>query len=199
MVASASPTPPVAATDAHTPVPSASATASATGGPIVLDVDWTVPFSLTAPADWTTEGVNEESGGKKTANTVWIGAGQRFVAVTRTGPETVQGWLDTLAETEQLVATEPVEVEIGGSSGYRVDLEVSDQASDARCVNNGRCYTLFQDDSGYWPVEEGRTTRVWLVEVEGETLTIATDSRDDAFAEWAETVEAVLGTIEWDS
>jgi hypothetical protein len=182
--------------------PSAEATASPApspsqpSGPSAFEVDWTVDFVALAPGDWTTE-VNETLAGTTTGDTLWLGAGQRYLALTRTGPDTVQSWLDQLAGTEQLDATEPVEVTVGGISAVRVDLVVSDQASEARCVNVGRCYTLFQDESGYWPIVEGRPTALWLLEVEGDTLAIATDSREDSFAGWVATVEEVLATIEW--
>ncbi len=192
-------TPPSDATSPATPTasPSAAATATSSARPIALDVEWTVDFGLTAPADWSTTEVHETLGGTTTAETLWIAAGQRFVTMTLTGPDTVQAWLDKLAATEQLEATEPVEVSLGGSPGYRVDLVVSEEASESRCANNGRCYTLFQDASGYWPVVEGRPTAAWIVEVDGEALMIATDSRENSFAEWAMTVEEVLATIEW--
>lgn len=182
-------------TDSATASPPVSAAASA--GPTTLEVDWTVDFSVTAPADWSTDEVHETLGGVTTGDTLWIGAGQRFVAVTRSGPETAQEWLDQLAATAQLDATEPAAVDLGGIPAYRVDLVVSDQASDARCLNNGRCYTLFQDQSGYWPVVEGRPTALWIVETGGETLAIATDSREVSFSDWAATVENVLATLEW--
>ena len=186
----AAPTP----TQAATAEAAASAQPSEASGLTALDISWQVPFSITAPADWSDE---VPFAGTTTANGVWFGTMDRYVGISRSGEETVDAWVDKVTTAEQLEATEPVEVEIGGAAGYRVDLRTSDEASSASCLNNGRCYTLFQDDSGYWPVVEGRTTRAWFVDVEGETLAIATDAPDSAFEEWVTTVEAALATLEW--
>jgi hypothetical protein len=184
------------ATPTTTTTATPEATPSAPSEPSAFEVDWTIDFVAQAPADWTTE-VNETLAGITTGDTLWLGAGQRYLVVTRTGPESVEAWLDQVAAAEQLEATEPVEAEVGGITAYRVDLVVSDQASEERCINAGRCYTLFQDESGYWPVVEGRPTALWVLEVDGETLAIATDSREDSFAGWVATVEEVLATIDW--
>lgn len=191
------------ATEEASPVASASATDPATSRPdstdgvtsAALEVDWTVPFTLTAPSDWTTE--VSENVGASNADTQWLATGDRHIAFTRTGPDSVDDWLAAVATAEQLVASEPIATEIGGMSGYRVDLEVSEQASADRCFNEGRCYTLFQDASGYWPVEEGRPTALWLIDVDGETVAIATDSRAATFDDWAASVEEILATLEW--
>ncbi len=165
-------------------------------GPTALDVDWSVPFSITAPAGWSTEA--PENIGTTSGNTAWLGAGpDRYLALSRSGEETVDAWVERVTTAEQLEATEPVETEIGGASGYRVDLRTSDAAGDATCFNPGRCYTLFTDESGYWPVIEGRPTRAWFLDVDGETIVIATDAPERAFEEWAATVEGVLGTLTW--
>lgn len=173
----------------------ASAVPTASAGPTALEVNWTVPFTITAPSDWTTE--VPENIGASDGETQWLATGDRHMAFTRSGPESVDQWLDSVMRAEQLVASEPTEVDIGGETAYRVDLEVSDQASSARCFNDGRCYTLFQDASGFWPIEEGRPTALWLVDVDGETVAIATDSRENTFTDWVAEVEEVFGTLEW--
>jgi hypothetical protein len=179
--------------------PSAEATASpdaTESGPTALDVDWSVPFTITAPAGWTSEAPGNI--GATTADTAWLGAGpDRYLALSRSGEETVDAWVERVTTAEQLDATEPVEVEIGGVAGYRVDLRTSDAASEATCLNSGRCYTLFEDGSGYWPVVEGRPTRAWFLDVDGETIVIATDAPERAFEQWAAMAEGVLETLSW--
>ena len=192
--AQASPSPSAAAPTLSAS-PSEAASPSGSAEASVLEVDWTLPFAVTAPATWTTDvppaiGVTTSSG-------TWLGASDRYLAFTTTGPETVDAWVESVTSAEQLVASEPVEVDIGGAAGYRVDLEVSDAASEERCFNPGRCYSLFQDDSGYWPIVEGRPTRAWFVDVDGETLAIVTDAPERAFDEWAASAEEVLATLEW--
>ena len=165
-------------------------------GPTELAVQWTVPFSLTAPAGWTTDvpgavALNSGEG-------VWLATPPgRYLAVTRSGPDTVDEWVESVMTAEQLVATDPMVAEIGGAAGYRVDLRTSDAAAEGGCLSNTRCYRLFQDASGYWPVEEGRVTRAWIVDVDGETLVITTDASEEGFEEWAASVEEVLGTLTW--
>lgn len=175
--------------------PSEATTASATAGAVVLQVGWAVPFTVTAPPDWTTD-VSADIGSSN-GDTQWLATGSRLMAFTRTGPETVNDWIAAVTTADQLEASEPEAVEIGGMPGFRVDLEVSEAASAERCFNDGRCYTLFQDEAGYWPVEEGRPTAAWFLDVNGETVAIVTDSREDTFDEWTATVEEILATLEW--
>lgn len=192
--ATPSPTDTATATPSPDATPSPEATESA--GPTVLEVAWTVPFSLTAPAGWSTD-VSEGVAGTKTGNGVWFGMTGQYLAMSRSGPDTVDAWVESVTTAEQLIATEPVEVEIGGAPGYRVDLRTSDAATDRGCIMNGRCYTLFSDDSGYWPIEEGRPTRAWFVDVDGETLIIAVDAPEAAFERSVATVEEALATLTW--
>ena len=88
---------------------------------------------------------------------------------------------------------------IGGSSGQSVELTVSPEASSENCLRQGACYSLFQDEGGYWELGEGRPARLWIVDVDGETVLIATDAPEAAYASWIDVVEEALSTLEWTS
>ena len=190
-------TAPVAtATADATEEPSATATAAAsssTAETAELAVSWTVPFTMTAPADW---GQDQEPLGSSRV----IDSGvDRWIVFSDSGPDTVEGWIEQLTTTAQLVVTEPEPAEIGGAEGLTVDVSTS---SDAPMVSGGApcanpCWALIQDAQASWIAEEGRPNRVWVVDVDGETIAIVTDAPEGAFESWTATVEDVLGTLEW--
>jgi hypothetical protein len=86
-------------------------------------------------------------------------------------------------------------VEIGGASGQTLDLALSDQATDRGGLCTGACYIL--SFSTGWSVSGGLPDRVWVLDVDGETVLIATDAPEDEFADWTTEVEDVLSTIAW--
>jgi hypothetical protein len=148
----------------------------------VLGGDWSVPFTMTAPG-WERRAVT-------TTTTLWISSEpDAEVAFTRQGPDTVDAWIQQLTSTPQLVLTEPEAVDLGGALGYVLDVSLGPEGGEV---------TLFADQAdNQWAVSVGRPNRVWIVDVDGETVMIATDAPEEDFESWAQTAEAALSTIEW--
>ena len=141
-----------------------------------LGEGWTVPFAMTVPSEW-------ERSEHSTGSMFEISAGTgRFVTFTQQGPPTVDEWITLLTSTEQIEVTEP---EAEGGPGI--------------CMNPGadRCWTLFEDPGGFWSVDEGRTNRLWIVDVGGETVLIVTEASEAGFDDWTAIVEEALATLAW--
>ena len=161
-----------------------------------LGEDWTTPFTMTVPSEW-------ERDDESTGSMFLIAAGTgRFVALTQQGPPTVDEWVTLLTSTEQIEVTEPEAIELDGAEGFVLDATASASAAEGGpgiCMNPGadRCWTLFEDPGGFWSIDEGRTNRLWIVDVDGETLLIVTEAPDAAFADWSAVVEEALGTLVW--
>jgi hypothetical protein len=175
--------------------PSASAEPSETPvATIEHAIDWTIPFSITAPADWTV--------GPDTIETALeLKVDLRIVMmVFMQEPDTPAAVIERLTTIEELDATEPQPIEVGGATGQVLDIQVNDKAP--KCTNLGapECVAIHQDTSGtglVWIAEIGRVMRVWVVEVDGRTVLIATDARADRFESWISRFEEVLSTLEW--
>jgi hypothetical protein len=178
-----------------------SAAPSASSGPseaatAEFAVSTPVPFSLTAPSGWSR--ATESSGA-----TTLIDAGMdRWIAVTLNGPDTVDAWVEQLTTPVQLEAGEPEAVEIGGASGFVLDVTTSEEAAAGgagACASATaeRCWQLYTDAQHFWSIDEGRPNRVWVLDVDGETVLIVTDSPERAFDTWADSVGEALTTLEW--
>jgi len=182
------------ATDAAEPSSESSASASGeptSSGPetATLDVNWTVPFSMAAPADWERD---EQPMGTSYA----LSTGpDRWIVFSDTGPDTVDAWIEELTTTPQLVVTEPEPAEVGGAQGFVFDVSTSSEAPKAAggspCAKP--CWELIEG----WIVEKDRPNRVWLVDVDGKAIMIVTDAPERALEGWAATVEEALATLEW--
>jgi hypothetical protein len=188
----------VEATDAATaePTESPSRTPRPSPTPVPIEtreVEWTVPFSMDMPADWAREG--------GTGTSVFFSAGRpdRWIEFTLAGPDTVDGWIDSMATQPRLIITEPTPIELGGAAGMAVDARVSDQASgNCSAGPNVRCFTLFQNPgAGVWEVVENQPSRVWVVDVDGEVVLIVTDAQERSFDAWIAVVEPLLQTLTW--
>ena len=178
----------------------ASATASATAGSASqadLTVSWAIPFTITTPGDWA-------QGEATTENAVEIvdGTGLRTVlAVFRKSPDTPDDWVERLTTAEALDATEPAPVELNGASGHVFDVRLSDAAPGCAAGGSslgGRCYTIHGPEGEWvWVIEEGRPSRMWVLDVNGDTVLMSSDAREDRFPEWVPTIEGVVSTIHW--
>ena len=172
----------LAATPEPSDEPSEAPSAPASEGPVTEDVSWAVPFSITIPADWISEPLS--------ATTFNFRSGpDRWVVFTRVGPDTVDGWLEELGSADRWGLTEPAPVEVGSASGVMLDLELAEDAPEAG---------LFTEATwGEWTVSPERPNRIWLLDVDGETVMIVTDAPERAFDNWVALVEEALATLEW--
>ncbi len=154
-----------------------------------------VPVTLTVPASWSREDWSTQ------AQLVLHVVADRWLVFSTLGPDTVDEWVTKLTTTPQLtVVAEPQPTEIGGASGYVVDVTTSGEATNVGCGEASIiCYSLFEDEAGPWIVVEGTTTRAWVVDVDGETVIIVTDARTSGFEAWVQQMEEVLATAEWGS
>jgi hypothetical protein len=161
-----------------------------------LGEGWTIPFRMTVPSEWEREATS-------TGSMFEIGAGiGRYVIFTQQGPPTVDEWVTLLTSTEQIDVTEPQPIALDGAEGFMLDATASASAAEGGpgiCVDPAaeRCWTLFEDPGGFWSIDEGRTNRLWIVDVDGETVLIVTDAPEAAFADWSTIVEEALATLEW--
>ncbi|HUH16311.1 MAG TPA: hypothetical protein VMM85_00005 [Methylomirabilota bacterium] len=172
---SASPSP---TTEAATPSPSASAAAA---DPVDQIVGWTVPFTITTPADWTR--------GESSPTTTYFDAGvNRWVFFTTLGPDTVEAWVDQLTSASEYTATNVEEFELDGAPGRVLDLRLAAESGEE---------VLFDEAFLGWVVVANRPNRVWVVDADGETLLIGTDTSEGAFENWVAVVEEALATLKW--
>ena len=165
-------------------------------GDAQLAVNWPVPFTVTAPADW---GIGGEA---TTATSVEIvdGTGLRTVlAAFLKSPDLPEVWVERLTTNEALDASEPQPVELGTASGHVFDVRLNDSASEcARGTLGGRCVTLHGPEDGLvWVIEDGRAARIWVLDVEGETVMFSSDAREDRFEAWVPKIDEVVNSIEW--
>jgi hypothetical protein len=173
------------------------AASAAPVGNAELSIDWTVPFTVTAPADWTAgEAVTD------TGMEVVDGTGLRAVLVLMLKtPDSPETWVDRLTTNEAIDATEPEPVDVGGASGFAFDASVNDTAAD--CVVGGsnlggRCVVVHGPvDDWAWVLTPGRPARLWVLDVDGETVVLMSDAREDRFDTWKATIEQVVATLEW--
>lgn len=170
------------ASEAPSEAASEEPSAAASQGPVEEAVSWAVPFTITIPADWISEPVS--------ATTFNFRSGpDRWLVFTRVGPDTIDGWLEELGSSSRWVLTETTPVEVGAASGVFLDLELAEDAAEA---------PLFTEATwGEWTVSPDRPNRLWLLDVDGETVMIVTDAPERAFANWVALVEEALATLEW--
>lgn len=172
---SASPSP---SPEAATPSPSASAAAD----PVDQSVAWAVPFTITTPAEWER---HEDS----SPTTTYFEAGvNRWVIFTTRGPETVEEWVDQLTSAPEYTVTDSEPIELDGAPGQVLDLRLAEESGEA---------ILFSEGSAGWVIVPNRPNRVWIVDVDGETVLIVTEAVERAFENWVAVVEDALATLKW--
>lgn len=160
-------------------------------------MDWVIPFTVTVPGDWA-------QGESATANAVDIvdGTGLRYVfTVIRKSPDAPEVWVERLTTAEYVQVSEPEPVEIGGAPGHVFDAQLRDDTPD--CVVGGSefgkaCYVIHGPEDGWaWLLEEGRSARMWVLDVNGDTVVMYSDSREDRYEAWVAVIEEVVATIRW--
>ena len=181
---------------AHEPASPEATPAASESSQSTLGEGWTVPFTMTVPSEW-------ERSEHSTGSMFEISAGTgRFVTFTQQGPPTVDEWVTLLTSTEQIEVTEAEAIEIDGAAGFVLDATASEAAAEGGpgiCMNPGadRCWTLFEDPGGFWSIDEGRTNRLWILDVDGETVLIVTEASEAGFDDWTAIVEEALATLVW--
>jgi hypothetical protein len=95
-----------------------------------------------------------------------------------------------------IVSTEPAPIELGSAVGYVVDVRLSDDPEEVCGFGIGPCSTLLTEGDG-WSVVEDTPNRLWVVDVNGETVVIVTEASEASFETWATEVDEVLSTITW--
>ena len=178
----ATPVPPSASPSPSEAAPSVDASESPSAEGALLNVNWSVPFAMTAPADWATSPAS-------TSTTQVIDAGiGRYVLFTSTGADTVDGWIERLSADSAMTVTEPEAIELGGAPGFSL----------TAALNEGEePKVLLRDGTFSWIVDREAVNRFWIVDVDGETVLIVTESGQRAADSWAASVEAALDTIAW--
>ncbi len=107
---------------------------------------------------------------------------------TALGPDTVEGWVGQLTSNAKFSVSEPELIDLGGRQAVRIDLSLA--AGESEVI-------LFREGWGEYYVSPGRRNRLWIVEVGGEVVLIATDAATMVFDKWVARVEEVLSTITW--
>ena len=154
-------------------------------GPIERDVNWSIPFTITTPADWETGGDQAPS----SATTFQFAIGiDRWVILHRPEADSVEAYADTLRARDGLVVTEAEVTEVGGAAGVVFDFDVTEEAGEV---------ILLREGWGEWTAEANRPTRAWVVAVGGEPVVILTDAPERAFDNWVPVVEEALATLKW--
>jgi hypothetical protein len=189
---SPSPSAPVdaSASVSATEVCEATTVRSSGAGGATLDVVWcaygigepdSVAFAMEAPASWADQFFTGEG-------TLWLrpeGGGAITLAL-REG-ESVDDVVADVTGREAYSATESTALSLGGRDGVVFDVSLEEGAT------SGDAPPLIVNPDQTWRLQEGTFTRLWVVDVEGDTLMIATG------ADLADEVGDALSTIEWGS
>jgi hypothetical protein len=129
---------------------------------------------------------------------------QEVYEPTRTGtpnvveaPEDMVGWF---RQHPYLDTSKPEPATVGGVEGKRFDLSLGDLPSVYLSVCGSDCVDIGKVGSGgpLLAIHEGEKARVIVLEdVEGETVTIASNSPASEFDEFAPAAQKVIDTMEW--
>jgi len=110
------------------------------------------------------------------------------VAVWVGGPTTVDAWLAQITGEARYSVSEPLPISLGGSDGYAFNVDVASGVNDAP--------PLFKNGTFSWEIDD-RTTRIWLVDHDGQAVMFATKPSFAGVYSWTEEVGHILQTIEW--
>lgn len=104
-----------------------------------------------------------------------------------------------LTTTEALAAGEPQPLEVGGAPGHVIDVRLGEDPPPCLGTRETSCYPIHEafENAVIWVVAAGRPVRIWIVDVEGQTVMIATDARRDRFDDWVARFEEVIFLWEW--
>jgi hypothetical protein len=167
-------------------------------GEAALSIGWAIPFTITAPADW---GRGEAA--IRSAVDVVDGTGLRTVlSAFLKADDTPDDWVRRLTEADALDASTPESVDVDGATGVVFDVRLTDAAPECAAGGSslgGRCIVVHGPQDGWvWVIEGTRPARVWVLDVDGETVVLLSDAREDRFEAWARVVDGVVATLEWE-
>lgn len=111
-----------------------------------------------------------------------------IVGVSVGGPTTVDVWLALITGEAMYSVSEPLPISLGGANGYLFDVSLAEGFTDAP--------PLIENGTFSWDVDD-RTTRVWLVDHDGQPVMFVTKPNYAGVHSWAWEVGGVLDTIEW--
>ena len=185
--------PSLAPTIEPSPAPTAEKTLQAGGA--------AVPFSLTVPSEWERDDrsfatVFQVDTKVDTAGDGVLGQWLFFFAPET--DETVEARVERFESNPQLLVTEPEPIDLGGASGFALDVRLNpEDLPDPRACARFESCLLITAGAGGWLVLPDRPNRIWIVDVAGDTVLIGTSATEGAFESWTTAIEAVLATIEW--
>ena len=187
--------PSLAPTIRPSPAPTADRTLQAGGA---------VPFSLTVPSEWERDDrslptVIQVDTKVDTSGDGVLGRWLFFFAPET--DETVEARLESFVSNPQLLVTEPEPIDLGGASGFAVDVRLNPQdlpdSMECARFETVRSCVMITAGAGGWLIFPDRPNRIWIVDVAGDTVLIGTSATEVAFESWTTMMEAVLETIEW--
>lgn len=164
-------------------------TARATGlGGSTLAVVWCaygpgepreISFTMEAPSSWAAQFFP----GRKT---LWLRPAEGgAIALALHEDESVDDMVADITGREGYVVANESSVTLDGAAGVSLDVSLADGSASSDAP------PLIADDDQTWLLQEGPLTRVWIVDVDGDTLMIA------AGQDLADEVGDALSTIQW--
>jgi hypothetical protein len=154
----------------------------------IIDVVWCVhgvgqpgaiAFTMEGPADWVDQVFPGDG-------TLWLRpVGGEAIAFALRADESVEDVVADLSDTPQYSVTDPTPVDFDGATGQAVDVRL------AEGIEPGGAPPLIADDQQTWRLQRDATTRLWIVDVAGDTVMVA------AAESLAGAVGASLATIDW--
>jgi len=196
------PTPTVAPSTDPAPTTSTTTASTTTTAPGVMltSSQFLVPFQLAGGSNWT---IFEQSDFLAEVTSEGSGEeGQRDKIYFTTIQPADSGALDLVTTSPYLEATATSAVEIGGATAQKADVTLLAglNPQDTGCSGGpGACLILAQDATTSTGIvlREGMAYRVWVVDVNGTTVSIVAEAQQGRFAEWAPAVEEALQGLTW--
>jgi hypothetical protein len=138
-----------------------------------------VSFTMEAPSSWAAQFFP----GRKT---LWLRPAEGgAIALALHEDESVDDMVDDITGREGYVVANESTVTLDDAAGVSLDVSLADGSASSDAL------PLIADDDQTWPLQEGLLTRVWIVDVDGDTLMIA------AGQDLADEVGDALSTIQW--
>jgi hypothetical protein len=114
------------------------------------------------------------------------------VAVSVGGPAILEDWLALITGEAAYTVSEPQPISLGGADGYAFDVSTAPGHADV-----GDAPRLIDSGAISWEVG-GTTSRVWLVDHDGQPIMFVARPNFAGVTSWGTWVGDILQTIEWD-
>jgi hypothetical protein len=138
-----------------------------------------VSFTMEAPSSWAAQVFPGRM-------TLWLRPAEGgAIALALHEDESVEDLVVDVRGREGYVVANESSVTLDDAAGVSFDISLADGSASSDAP------PLIADDDQTWPLQEGPLTRVWIVDVDGDTLMIA------AGQDLADEVGDALSTIEW--